>query len=305
MIVVKIKGGLGNQMFEYAMARKLQLAYGIEKIAFETSVIGADQLRRLEVSRFAFFEKAMLPASLGRTARIQEWFRKKLVSYFIAGRPEKTAQRRENFWSPFFALLGIVQRDHSGMRESFWLKLHRNIYINGWFQEASLFEPLREVLRKDFAYTAPGLADTDICKRIRTENSVCVHVRRGDYINHPIFDVCGEAYYCGAMERIAQKVMNPVFFIFSDDIDQVEREMTFPFPVVYVRERHEACDELFLMRQCRHFILSNSTFSWWAQFLGEAADKVVVAPSKWRRTDETNRDIYMDDWILADVDTGK
>lgn len=302
MIVVKIKGGLGNQMFEYAVARKFQMDYGIEKIAFETSVIGADQQRKLELSHFAFFEPDMLPASNSRLVRIQEWFRKKLVSYFIAGRPEETAGRREDFWSPFFALLGIVQRDHSRIQTSFWLKLHKNIYINGWFQEAALFEPLREVLRKDFAYTSPELADTEICERIRTENSVCVHIRRGDYINHPIFDVCGEAYYCEAMRRMVQQVMNPIFFVFSDDIDQVEREMKLPYPVVYVRGGHEACDELFLMRQCRHFIMSNSTFSWWAQFLGEAADKIVVAPSKWRRTEETNRDIYMDEWILVDVE---
>lgn len=303
MIVVKIKGGLGNQMFEYAMARKFQLDYGIKKVAFETSVIGADQQRRLELSQFAFFEPSMIPAAPGRIVRMQEWFRKKMVSYFIAGRPEETAERRENYLSAFFALLGIVQRDHSRVRESFWLKLHRNIYINGWFQEAALFEPDREVLLRDFAYTAPGLADTEICRRIRTENSVCVHVRRGDYINHPVFDVCGAAYYCRAMERITQMVKNPVFFIFSDDIERVEREINFPYPVVYVRDRHEACDELFLMRQCRHFILSNSTFSWWAQFLGEAVDKVVVAPAKWHRTDGTNRDIYMNEWILVDVDT--
>lgn len=301
MIVVKIKGGLGNQMFEYAIARKLQMAYGIEKIAFETSVIGADQLRRLELSHFAFFDQNMLLINPGRIVRMQEWLRKKLVSYFIAGRPEKVAGRRENFWSAFFALLGIVQRDHSRIRESFFLKLHKNIYVNGWFQEAVLFEPIRDILIRDFAYTAPGLADTEICKRMRTENSVCVHVRRGDYINHPVFDVCHEAYYCGAMERIAGKVADPVFFIFSDDIGQVEREMKFPYPVVYVRERHEACDELFLMRQCRHFIMSNSTFSWWAQFLGEAEDKIVVAPARWRRDDAANRDIYMDGWILVDV----
>lgn len=302
MIVVKIKGGLGNQMFEYAMARKMQIDLGgREKIALEMSVIGSDQQRQFELSHFAFFDRGMILSEPGRIVRIQEWFRKKLVSYFIAGRAEEIAGRRENFWGTFFALLGIVQRDHSQMRESFWLRFHRNIYINGWFQDASLFEPMREVLRKDFAYSVPALADTDICRKIQTVNSVCVHVRRGDYVNHPIFDVCSEAYYGRAMKCIAKKVTNPVFFVFSDDIGQVEREMAFPYPVIYVRKRHEACDEMFLMRQCRHFILSNSTFSWWAQFLGEASDKVVVAPAKWRCLDETDRKIYMDEWILVDV----
>lgn len=301
MIVVKMKGGLGNQMFEYAMARKLQTDFGIEKIAFETSVIGADRLRQFELSHFAFFDQRMLLSEPGRIVRIQERCRKKLVSYFIAGRAEETAEKRENFWGVFFSFLGIVQRDHSRMRAGFWLRFHKNIYINGWFQEAALFEPMREILRQDFAYNAPGLADTDICRRIRAENAVCVHVRRGDYVNHPIFDVCSESYYGRAMAYIAQKVADPVFFVFSDDIGQVERKMAFPYPAVYVRGRHEACDELFLMRQCRHFIMSNSTFSWWAQFLGEAADKIVVAPAKWRRDGGADRGIYMDSWILMDV----
>lgn len=301
MIIVRIKGGLGNQMFEYAMARKLQLEYGIDTIGLDLSVINRDKLRSFALCHFEFFDKVEVVENKGKTARLQEMLDKKLVSYFIAGRQEGIAGKREDFWSSFFAFFGVVQRDHSLIKEKLWLKFHKNIYMNGWFQEAEPLQPIRELLLEDFRWKPTDISNTFACQQILSTNAVCVHIRRGDYVNNPIFDVCGDSYYFNAMKYMQEIMPDAVFYIFSDAVDEVENNMKFPCPVVYIKDHHEDYEDLYLMKNCRHFIMSNSTYSWWAQFLGEAKDKVVIAPKKWCLTEDMSVGIYMKEWILMDV----
>lgn len=304
MIVVRIKGGLGNQMFEYAMARKLQMDLGIDRIGFDLTVVNSDQQRSLSLQHFAFFEKIEVIKDKSTMTKLQEIIAKKLVSYFIAGRQEETAGKREDFWGKFFGLFGIVQRDHSLIKKNFWLKFHRNIYMNGWFQDAEKLQPIRDILLNDFRWIPTQVSKTensDVYRQIVSSNAVCVHIRRGDYVNNPIFDVCGNAYYYRAMEYMQRTLSNPVFYIFSDAVDEIESTMRFPCPVVLIKGDHQDYEDLYLMKSCRHFIMSNSTYSWWAQFLGQARDKVVVAPKKWCLTEDMNVGVYMKDWVLMDV----
>ena len=307
MLVVKIKGGLGNQMFEYAMAKRLQIMYGIDRIGLELSVIEQDSLRECNLSAFALYDRIEIINWPDRIVCLQEFLRKKLVSYFIAGRKEETAEKREDFLAGLFAVFGIVQRDHSQIEEHLFLRFHKNLYLNGWFQNAKKLLPIREELLADFKMELPELADSNICKQIQACNAVCVHIRRGDYVKHPIFDVCTDDYYYRAIEYMISNVKNPVFFIFSDDIEQIKETMNFTRPsyiqrIIYIDENHEPYEDLYLMQQCRHFIISNSTFSWWAQFLGNAPDKIVVAPARWRNGEYNNRkSIYMEKWILMEV----
>lgn len=164
-----------------------------------------------------------------------------------------------------------------------------------------MLRPIRELLLEDFKWKPMGIVDTFVCQQILSSNAVCVHIRRGDYVNNPIFDVCGDSYYYNAMKYMQEKLSNPVFYIFSDAVDEIENSMQFPCPVVYIKDRHKDYEDLYLMKNCRHFIMSNSTYSWWAQFLGEAEDKVVIAPKKWCLTKDMSVGIYMKEWILMDV----
>lgn len=304
MIVVRIKGGLGNQMFQYAMARKMQIELGIDSIGFDLTVVNNDLQRSLSLQHFALFENVEIISCKGRIARFQEIFARKLVSYFIAGRREGIAGRREDFWGKLFGLFGIVQRDHSLIKKNFWLKFHKNIYMNGWFQDAEKLLPMRDVLLNDFRWLTSEISEienSDIYRQIISSNAVCVHIRRGDYVNHSIYDVCGDSYYYNAVNYMGRILFNPVFYIFSDDITEVERTIQFSHPVVYVKGDHQDYEDLYLMKQCRHFIMSNSTYSWWAQFLGQAEDKVVVAPKKWCLMEDMNVGVYMKNWVLMDV----
>lgn len=304
MIVVRIKGGLGNQMFQYAMARKLQIDLGIDRIGFDLTVVNNDLQRSLSLQHFALFENVEIIKDKSRIAKFQEIFARKLVSYFIAGRREEIAGRREDFWGKLFGFFGIVQRDHSLIKNNFWLKFHRNVYMNGWFQDAEKLEPIRDILLDDFGWIPTEVSEienSDIYQQIASSHAVCVHIRRGDYVNHSIYGVCGDSYYYNAVDYMERVLNDPVFYIFSDDIAEVERTMRFSRPVVYVKGDHQDYEDLYLMRHCRHFIMSNSTYSWWAQFLGQAEDKVVVAPKKWCLMEDMTLGVYMENWVLMDV----
>lgn len=301
MIIVKIKGGLGNQMFQYAMARRFQISYGIDRIGLDLTVIGKDRLRDFGLQHFALFDTVEVVEDKNNRAKLQEDLARRLVSYFIAGRQEGTAGKREDFLAAFFALFGVIQRDHSLVKDKALLRLHKNIYMNGWFQEAEMLQPIRDILLEEFQWKPADISGASVCRQILSTNAVCVHIRRGDYVNNPIFDVCGDSYYYKAMEYMRGILSNPVFYIFSDAVDELESMMRFPCPVVYVKGGHQDYEDLYLMKNCRHFIMSNSTYSWWAQFLGQEEDKVVVAPKKWCLTEDMSIGVYMKDWVLMDV----
>ena len=306
MIVVKIKGGLGNQLFEYAMARKLQLDLGQDQIVLDIARVNADELRNFELGNFCLYENTVIlqDAERGWISRFQEDAAKKIVSYCIAGRPEYVAAAREKKLENFFGLFGIVQRDHfEGNHKICFLKFHKHIYINGWFQNAQIPMSIRDILISDLM--GIGKIDEEVKTLGQTmakTTSVCVHIRRGDYVNHPSFGgICTEQYYRDAMVKIADVVPHPVFYVFSDSIDEI-KDWSFDYPIIYDEVSHNSYESLYLMSKCRHFIISNSTYSWWAQFLSQSRDKIVIAPNKWY-SDGSGRGagLYMDDWVLLDV----
>ena len=303
MIVVKIKGGLGNQMFEYAMARKLSLDLGIDQIALDITRVNQDDLREFGLDQFSLIKnvQVMSDGTVSGIARLQENIARRLIAYFAAGRSPKVAEMRERKLEKVFGLLGIVQRDyHDKTVSRFGLRLHKNIYMNGWFQEAGEINEIRSILLNDFKQIhKPNAEILRMESDIRETESVCMHIRRGDYVNHPQFGICTEEYFYHAMEEMTKRVRNPIFYIFSDSLSEVKK-MDFPYPVFFDDERHTNVESLYLMSKCKHFIISNSTYSWWAQFLSENNDKTVIAPNQWCR-DGSGRELYMDEWVLLDV----
>ena len=303
MIVVRIKGGLGNQMFQYAMARKLQLQLGIDQIGLDITSVNADRLRNFGLNNFCLYDNTIVLENGGKKtiSKIQKDFARRMVSYCIAGRPEQVAAKREKRLEKLFGLLGIVQKDHYEDNAcTFGLKMHKNIYVNGWFQDAKVAESIRDALLRDFIGVKEAPEHIKITEQnMKETESVCVHIRRGDYVNHPRFGVCTEEYYYSAMRKIAEIVENPVFYIFSDSMDDV-RKMKFDYPVIYDDISHTTYECIYLMSKCKHFVISNSTFSWWAQFLAKNENKIVIAPNRWCN-DISETEMYMDKWILINV----
>jgi hypothetical protein len=156
------------------------------------------------------------------------------------------------------------------------------------FQSEKFFAPVSDIVRLHFTFRYPPASGiTDLAARIGSGPSVAVHIRRGDYVTSPIFrreiGVLGSDYYNRALLLAIQHQPNATFYVFSDDIDAVAQELEIPFPHYFVRPSSAwpAHDELRLMSLCDHFVIANSTFSWWAAWLGTAENKLVIAPRPW------------------------
>ena len=133
----------------------------------------------------------------------------------------------------------------------------------------------------------------------------CITIRRGDFVtninNKKVYDICDVDYFQKAIQIIKNKVENPVFFIFSDDVEWAKNNINFYGCQVYSEDGTDTLDEkLRLMSSCKHFIISNSTFSWWAQYLSNYDKKIVISPNKWYATNlESN--LLEDNWIKISV----
>lgn len=175
------------------------------------------------------------------------------------------------------------------------------IYFKGYFQNENYFRHLRPRLLKDFTMKKPFYENNKkILYDIKNSNSVSVHIRRTDYLMHKEF--YGEtdlSYYKKAFEFLANKISNPVFFFFSDDMEYVKkhfRNFQYPFHFVDINSGENSYKDMFLMKECRHNIITNSTFSWWAAWLNENPDKIVICPKYWVKDDIYSENLLLNEW---------
>jgi hypothetical protein len=182
------------------------------------------------------------------------------------------------------------------------LSLGPHAYIDGDWQSYKYFDDIRDVLQKDFIVKQPLPKHIeDLKKDIYSKNSVCVHVRRGDYVGNQYHEVVFKEYYDQALEILATKTTIEQVYVFSDDILWCKQNLIFAYPVVFVGEDYagvRATGHFELMRSCKHFIIPNSSFSWWAAYLALNHDKIVLTPKHWFGdvTKDTS-DLIPSEWI--------
>lgn len=181
-------------------------------------------------------------------------------------------------------------------------KTHKKVI--GYYQSEKYFEKYKDVIKKELKVTKePSKQNQDMLEKICSCNAVCVHIRRGDYISNSknkALVVCDEQYYQRGMRCIAEQVCNPVFFVFSDNNDEIEwirRNYHFESDVQYVTLNNPDYEELRLMYHCKHFVIANSTFSWWGAYLADNEGKIIVAPAIWNKEYTNQIDIYLEDMI--------
>ena len=167
----------------------------------------------------------------------------------------------------------------------------KNIFISGPWEKPSLFNDIRPVLLREFTpLLPPPASNQSLYEVIESSESVCISVRRGDYESDPAcratFSVCHKSYFEQAITIIQQKIKNPTFIMFSDDIEWVKSNLTVPGKVYYESGKDSVWEKLRLMYSCKHFIISNSTFSWWAQYLSRNPNKIVISPDRWYLPDK-------------------
>ena len=178
-------------------------------------------------------------------------------------------------------------------------------YLRGYWQSEQYFQDVVPVIRSDFTFKKPLKGkNAELARQIMKVNAVSLHVRRGDYVSDPktrvTLKLCSLDYYRSAIQFISDRVKEPYFFIFSDDISWVRNHLKVNFACSYVDNNHgaESYNDIHLMSLCRHHVIANSSFSWWGAWLNSYQDKIVVAPKKWFNNDNNTQDLFPAGWTL-------
>lgn len=168
------------------------------------------------------------------------------------------------------------------------LRCRGNFYLHGFWQHESYFKSIEKIIREDFTFkTEPDKRNFDRIKAIQNrESAVCIHIRRGDYLlerNRTKLELCTLDYYKRAAAFIGERIKAPNFFVFSDDPVWAQENLVLPYPIFFMDDYNaeRAYEDLRLMSACKHFIIANSSFSWWAAWLGQYSQKIVISPRNW------------------------
>jgi len=312
MIKVDLIAGLGNQLFEYAYARALSLEYN-EPIVIntKTALTLLSRLRFPNVAKRNYqlnffnitpcviqnpiigFFQSIPPAIHACLHMSKQKDEKEMSSLFL----KMTAKGKHYFADT--ATSGYFPHSHTEKKIK---------HLHGVWASEKYFSHYGETIRKELRVITPiSEQNRLIIEEMQNCNSVAVHFRRGDYLsvkqNNLDLNICTEGYYKKGMRYIAEHVANPVFYIFSDDIDWIKTNVKFEYSVKYIDYGNTAHEELRLMYNCKHFVIPNSTFSWWASYLSDNQKKIVIAPSYWNRRYKDKHDICRDDMVLLNPDT--
>ncbi|MEK7621575.1 MAG: alpha-1,2-fucosyltransferase [Patescibacteria group bacterium] len=291
MIILRLEGGLGNLMFQYALGRHLALKNQME-LKFD---IGSYQTNPLGdcsfwLEGFGIDIKTNL-ATQNEIQRFKKYDRRPGGKWFLynwlMASPSKYVREKGFAFDPMV------------------LEIKGSFYLHGWFQTEKYFKDIREIILKDFTVQRHPLdKNKEVAKKIATTHSIGIHIRRADYVANPktryYHGELPRAYYDNALVIITTKIPRPTLFIFSDDIEWVKHNMRFPFETVYTgwNAMEAAHEDVRLMSLCKHNIISNSTLGWWGAWLNKNNDKIVVAPSKWFANSPKcdTKDIVPENW---------
>lgn len=274
MIVVKLMGGLGNQMFQYAIGRTISIKNNTDlilDISFYEDQAGATE-RKFELGIFNI--KAEVPSVPEIKNIYKRYFKKSIknkIFYFFKIKKE-----------------GLLYNETNYSFNSNIFQIHKNIYINGYFQSEKYFQNIKNIIRKDFEYNnSIDEKKIEILNMIKGSNSISIHIRRGDYLTNiqanNILGLCTLDYYKKAICYIKKNVKYPHFFVFSDDIEWTKINLKIEAPTEYVSDNDLSKNhvDMHIMSLCKHNIIANSSFSWWGAWLNDNNDKIVIAPEKW------------------------
>ncbi len=303
MIVARIRGRLGNQLFQYAMARTLALERSTEVHLDLTHFLFEDHDCRLPAFRTEF-----------RIAGLSEIGPRLLASHLSRAVGRRTGAGLSSRIDE--RIVGTLDDDRTYVREKPKFvgydekaaekvaKAEGDIYLDGFWQSDRWFASRRDEILKEFELRAePPKAMKDWLELMSVEGSVGLHVRRGDYAQSGfsnIYGVCDAAYYKRAEEAILAKVERPRIFVFSDDLAWAKGNLKLKTELTFVEAKGlEEYHELALMSCCDHNVISNSTFSWWGAYLNRNPEKVVVAPGRWLKQESgmEEKDAVPGSWI--------
>ena len=288
MVIVKLKGGLGNQLFQFAFGRAIanhlrwDLFFDLSYFTINSYLLTPREFKLTHLSNWKIFGQE-LTSKIGQLEMQKDTF---LITDDL----------------PDYSIIGTINN-----REI------RNIILDGYFQAEFYLLYFKKQIRKEVQLLLASYLNIESLAEIIPEKceSVCIHVRRGDYLSPralKVHGICGKSYYQEAIAIIKIKLNNPRFYIFSDDpistndllFDLVDESTNVSSIINEQFSEHQDLIELSLMTHCKHFIIANSSFSWWGSYLSDSTSKIVIAPQKWYQDEslsELSDRIGLKSWI--------
>jgi hypothetical protein len=299
MICSYISGRLGNQLFEYAYARallclrdkneRLMFNFNLVRSAGEQGVGFDDSLKDFCVLPYLETNKDII-FKYGSVLQCFVYTLFKIDQIFL-----KLLNKKR--WFAAFRHLGILFQDYTDNSIAIRNSREKNIFCYGKYENPKYFNDIRPILLQEFTpKSAPLLANKKLYTIIESTNSVCISIRRGDFLSDKFRDrflVCDKDYFIAAMAEMKRHVAQPTFVFFSDDIEWVKENIHPDVPCYYESGKDPVWEKLRLMYSCKHFIISNSTFSWWTQYLSRNENKVVISPDRWSNDPERNKQVRL------------
>lgn len=281
MAYVICSGGLGNQMFQYAYYKKLALEN--ENVFLDVSYFKYNNVHNgYELNRCFGIDTKKCP----KNYYSKSWE----IVYKIMSRMH------------FKKMLNVKYESY--IRENPNEKIKKNDVLNGYWQSEKYFADVSHEVIKDFNFKNISEESQKVAEEMKNCNSVAVHIRRGDYLGLSRYvNLAQTNYYKNATEYINKTVENPVFYVFSDDVQWCKANMEFPGKTVYVdfNKGDKSYQDMYLMSSAKNIILANSSFSWWAGYLGE--HDMVIRPSKYKTvwTKENDELLYPKNWVKMEI----
>jgi len=291
MIVVKLQGGLGNQMFQYATARMLAEKHStilkLDLTEFESYKLRKYDLHYLHIREY-----------LATKFEIDEI----INSHSILNKLKQKVSLKIGF-KKYKSSNWITEKQFHFDPEI--LEANNNVLLEGYWQSEKYFADISDILRREFVVKYQQDPQSQrFAELIQSTESVSLHVRRTDYIQNAltnqIHGTCDQNYYDRSVGYISDRVSNPHFFVFSDEPQWAKDNLKLGFPTTIVdcNDASRNYEDLRLMSMCQHNIIANSSFSWWGGWLNSNPNKLVIAPEKWFNDETRNtKDIIPERWI--------
>jgi hypothetical protein len=290
MIIVRLISGLGNQLFQYSVGRELSIKHNVP-LKLDLSFYDTQNLRENSLMNFN------INAEIATSKEIDKY---KLFNGY----------KKDEFYLYKKILPFIPTQYIKHFKEKTWWlydsdirKIGPNCYLDGYWQNYQYLINLSHKTLKDLTLKNNISNDARLqLEEMIKVNSVAIHVRRGDYVTDEsarnYMGILPQSYFLDAIDFIKNKIDNPVFYIFSDDIEWFKKNIKLDLPTKFIENNPDYID-LELMQNCKHNIISNSSFSWWAAFLNKNVNKIVISPKTWVNNPVLNNsvNIQMPNWI--------
>lgn len=279
MIISRIFQGLGNQFFQYAFGRAMALRNGtrlkVDTSFYENAEVtqfGYTYKRNFEISRYNVKLEEATAHEIGvfKGKQMPSFLQRVEFKLFPAHRPQ------------------VIKEDLSVFSPEL-NKLRGNLFLDGYFTSEEFFKDHASVIRKEFTLkNSMNAENQQWAAQMQGCTSVCISLRLTDFLHNPLHNVCSLDYYYNGLKEI-EKLVGPdmTVFIWSDDNDWTREHFKPPYTCHYMTHNYpDFHEDLRLMTYCKHHVIPNSTFSWWAAWLGEHEDQVVIAPERWLNSTE-------------------